>query len=198
MTSAGRSPLAPIHNNNLPRPPAPPPARPATTPSPPRQLTNHLVEFIALVLLPLAVLMVAYALLVFVWRNSQIALRQASYIDDRRGPLLLCGAVVAALGAIFLVSALDFLEAMHHAHPVGLGCCGPSLLLLAALPFAPFNNVGSGLQRGGLPRRGRRSRPAHAVLLPPVQGPADGPAPAPGGMLLQAGSAALPGMHSSF
>ena len=37
------------------------------------------------------------ALMVFVWRNSQIALRQASYIDDRRGPLLLAVLVVSAM-----------------------------------------------------------------------------------------------------
>lgn len=46
-----------------------------------------MVEIIALVLLPLAVFIVFYAMLVFLWRNSQIALKQAAYIDDRRcGP----------------------------------------------------------------------------------------------------------------
>ena len=48
------------------------------------QVSANLVEIIALVLLPLAVLIVAYSLLVFVWRNSQIAMKQAAYIDDRR------------------------------------------------------------------------------------------------------------------
>lgn len=43
-----------------------------------------MVEIIALVLLPLAVFIVFYAMLVFLWRNSQIALKQAAYIDDRR------------------------------------------------------------------------------------------------------------------
>lgn len=47
-------------------------------------MSSNLVEIIALVLLPLAILIVAYALVVFVWRNSQIAMKQASYIDDRR------------------------------------------------------------------------------------------------------------------
>jgi nitrogen fixation-related uncharacterized protein len=42
------------------------------------------VEIIALVLLPLAVAIVAYSLVVFCWRNSQIAMKQAAYIDDRR------------------------------------------------------------------------------------------------------------------
>lgn len=59
-----------------------------------RQVSANLVEIIALVLLPLAVLMVAYSTLVFVWRNSQIAMKQAAYIDDRRCAVLHCVAVV--------------------------------------------------------------------------------------------------------
>jgi uncharacterized membrane protein YidH (DUF202 family) len=52
--------------------------------SPMHAISANLVEIIALVLLPLAVGIVAYATLVFVWRNSQIAMKQAAYIDDRR------------------------------------------------------------------------------------------------------------------
>ena len=68
------------------------------------------MEFIALLLLPLALFIVAYAMMVFLWRNSQIALKQASYIDDRRGPLLLAAVVVASLGAIFVVSCVDLYD----------------------------------------------------------------------------------------
>lgn len=68
------------------------------------------MELIALLLLPLAVFIVAYATVVFLWRNSQIALKQAAYIDDRRGPLLLATLVVSALGAIFIVSAVDLYD----------------------------------------------------------------------------------------
>ena len=76
-------------------------------------LSKHLVEFIALMLLPLGIFIVAYALMVFLWRNSQIALKQASYIDDRRGPLLLATLVVSALSAIFLVSCMDLYDQIH-------------------------------------------------------------------------------------
>ena len=48
--------------------------------------------------------------MVFLWRNSQIALKQAAYIDDRRGPLLLATLVVSALGAIFIVSCVDLYD----------------------------------------------------------------------------------------
>ncbi len=77
-------------------------------------ISSHLVEFIALMLLPLGVFIVAYALVVFLWRNSQIALKQASYIDDRRGPLLLAALVVSALSAIFVVSCMDLIDQIHH------------------------------------------------------------------------------------
>ena len=84
---------------------------------PVHSLSTHLVEFIALMLLPLGIFIVAYALVVFLWRNSQIALKQASYIDDRRGPLLLAALVVSALSAIFVVSCMDLYDQIEHWPP---------------------------------------------------------------------------------
>lgn len=81
------------------------------------QLSRNLVEFIALVLLPLAIFIVAYAMVVFLWRNSRIAMRQAAYIDDRRGPLLLSTLVVAALGAIFILSSVDLYDQIKEGTP---------------------------------------------------------------------------------
>jgi SPX domain protein involved in polyphosphate accumulation/uncharacterized membrane protein YidH (DUF202 family) len=89
--------------------------------SPMHTVSANLVEIIALVLLPLAVLMVAYSTVVFVWRNSQIAMKQASYIDDRRGPLLLAGMVVSSLTAIFLVSCVDLWDAYEASRHSGGG-----------------------------------------------------------------------------
>ncbi|WPT18114.1 Vacuolar transporter chaperone 4 [Picochlorum sp. SENEW3] len=83
------------------------------TTDPMHALSKNLVEFIALMLLPLGVFIVAYALMVFLWRNSQIALKQASYIDDRRGPLLLATLVVSALSAIFVVSCMDLYDQIN-------------------------------------------------------------------------------------
>jgi SPX domain protein involved in polyphosphate accumulation/uncharacterized membrane protein YidH (DUF202 family) len=87
--------------------------------------SKNLVEFIALVLLPLAMFIVAYATMVFLWRNSQIALKQASYIDDRRGPLLLAVLVVSALSAIFIVSAADLIEQISGGNGGGGGDAPP-------------------------------------------------------------------------
>ena len=41
---------------------------------------------------------------------------QAVQFDDRYGPMVLCGGVVTALCAIFLISCIDFYELMHEQH----------------------------------------------------------------------------------
>ena len=43
------------------------------------QATDNLVEIIAMILLPLSVLMCAYALMVFVWRAQAIAKKQVGW-----------------------------------------------------------------------------------------------------------------------
>lgn len=45
------------------------------------QPTENLVEIISMILLPVAVLMVAYALLVFVWRSKAIAKKQVEPLN---------------------------------------------------------------------------------------------------------------------
>lgn len=96
--------------------------------------TENLVEIIALILLPVAILMCAYALVVFIWRAQQIEKKhvrgggegvivrqhtqpvaQAGYIDDRKGPLTLAVVVVIAQIAIFVVSCVDFWEQLQGA-----------------------------------------------------------------------------------
>ncbi|CAL8471696.1 g11238 [Coccomyxa elongata] len=77
-----------------------------------QQATDYLVETIALILLPVAVLMCAYALTVFIWRARAIAKKQVGYIDDRFGPLGLAAVVVLALTAILIISVIDFVEQM--------------------------------------------------------------------------------------
>lgn len=74
---------------------------------------QNLVEVIALILLPGAILMVAYALIVFVWRASQIEKKHSGYIDDRRGPLCLAVVVIVSQVAILIVSCVDFWEEYH-------------------------------------------------------------------------------------
>ncbi|KDD73256.1 hypothetical protein H632_c2376p0, partial [Helicosporidium sp. ATCC 50920] len=65
------------------------------------------MQLVAVLLLPVAILICAYALLVYGWRSDQIANRTSRYIDDRRGPLVLAGVVVTALSAVFCISLGD-------------------------------------------------------------------------------------------
>lgn len=88
--------------------------------------------FIAVVLLPVAILMCGYALLVYLWRSGQITRRTVAYIDDRRGPLALAAVVVGALGLILLVGAAELVEDLRTRHSrvpsppaaAGLGAAG--------------------------------------------------------------------------
>ncbi|KAK9918747.1 hypothetical protein WJX75_006519 [Coccomyxa subellipsoidea] len=77
------------------------------------QATDYLVETIALILLPVAVMMCAYALTVFIWRARAISKKQVGHIDDRFGPLGLAGVVVLALTAILIISIVDFVQQMQ-------------------------------------------------------------------------------------
>jgi uncharacterized membrane protein YidH (DUF202 family) len=85
--------------------PSPDPSAP-----PQRPLSAHLVEVIALILLPLAIAMCCYAVFVFWWRGAMISRKRPGHFDDRLGPLGLCCAVVLALSAIFVVSLIDYAE----------------------------------------------------------------------------------------
>ena len=74
------------------------------------------VGVIALILLPIALLICAYALLVYHWRGQAIANKSSLFYDDRRGPLALTVAVVAALTTIFVLSVIDLVEMLLHPH----------------------------------------------------------------------------------
>lgn len=73
-------------------------------------LSGHLVEVIALLLLPVAIAMCGYAIFIFIWRSQMIAKKRPQHFDDRVGPLGLCTAVVLTLVAILLVSFIDFIN----------------------------------------------------------------------------------------
>lgn len=60
------------------------------------QATDNLVEIIAMILLPLAVLMCAYALLVFVWRAHAIAKKQVCFWIAKTTFSNVCSSITAA------------------------------------------------------------------------------------------------------
>ncbi len=79
--------------------------------------------------------MACYALYVFIWRASSIAKKRATQFDDRYGPLAVCGAVVVALIAIFLITCIDFYEVLTEEE--------------AAAPPPPALAGGAGAAAGG-------------------------------------------------
>uniref|UniRef100_A0A383VD06 SPX domain-containing protein n=1 Tax=Tetradesmus obliquus TaxID=3088 RepID=A0A383VD06_TETOB len=80
-------------------------------------LSAHLVEIIALILLPVAISMCGYAIFIFKWRSDMIAKKRPQHFDDRVGPLGLCAAVVTALVAILIVSFIDFIDFLESTKP---------------------------------------------------------------------------------
>lgn len=111
------------------------PSGPSPGPGPAeRPLSAHLVEIIALILLPLAVAMCCYAVFIFWWRGAMIARKRPGQFDDRLGPLGLCCAVVLALSAIFVVSLIDYAEvSAPAAGPAGPPAPPPPPVMLSSL-----------------------------------------------------------------
>jgi uncharacterized membrane protein YidH (DUF202 family) len=75
------------------------------------------VGLIALILLPVALFITGYALLVYHWRTEAIAQKTDLYYDDRRGPFALTIIITAALSSIFLLSLADLLRSVHRTSP---------------------------------------------------------------------------------
>lgn len=76
-------------------------------------LFNDELAMIALILIPMAMIITIYALLVYYWRSKAIKQKQFSYFDDRRGPYLLAGVVVSGLVSIFIISFVDLIQGIR-------------------------------------------------------------------------------------
>lgn len=76
-------------------------------------LFHDQVAIIALILIPMAMTITVYALLVFYWRTQAIKHKEFAYFDDRRGPYLLTTVVVCGLTAILLISFFDLIRAIR-------------------------------------------------------------------------------------
>ncbi|EFN52611.1 hypothetical protein CHLNCDRAFT_58814 [Chlorella variabilis] len=112
---------------------------------------SGLIEFIACVLLPVAILMCGYALLLYVWRTGQIRDKSATLYDDRRGPLGLAAVIVVALSLIFLVSLADLISTIEH-HGDAPPAPGP------AGPAAPTAAAAASVLRAGVDAAGAAAR----------------------------------------
>ena len=67
------------------------------------------VELITLLLLPISIAMIGYALFVFWQRSESIRRRQAGFADDRAGPVAVALVVEAALLLILFAALRDVL-----------------------------------------------------------------------------------------
>lgn len=81
-----------------------------------------------MILLPLAVLLCAYSLALFLWRGHMIAYSVNGAIDDKRGPLVLASVVVLALLSILVLSIVDMARTMHEQGQ------GAAMLLASLVP----------------------------------------------------------------
>ncbi len=72
---------------------------------------------IALILLPAAVLMCLYSVVVYYWRSDAIMHHREVYYDDRRGPFALTVMVVTCLSIIVVLGAVDLFHQLHNVKP---------------------------------------------------------------------------------
>jgi uncharacterized membrane protein YidH (DUF202 family) len=75
--------------------------------------TDTMSEWYALALMPVSLLFVVYALVLFYWRNDRIHDRVADRWDDPRAPLLLAVCLIAALLFTFVVQFGQFLQELE-------------------------------------------------------------------------------------
>lgn len=69
-----------------------------------------------MLMLPVGMFMVLYAVYVFTWRANNIVLKKAVHVDDRIGPLWLCAMVTLSLTGITVLGCVDFYQAVYAQH----------------------------------------------------------------------------------
>eukprot|EP00890_Picochlorum_soloecismus_P001021 jgi/Picsp_1/191/NSC_00190-R1_vacuolar transporter chaperone 1 len=67
------------------------------------------VELMTLLMLPISILMIGYALFTFYWRSEFIRKKQIGFFDDKVGPVTVALIVEAALLVILLAALRDIL-----------------------------------------------------------------------------------------
>lgn len=68
-------------------------------------ISQGTVELITMLMLPIAIIMIAYALFIFYWRSEFIRKKQIGFFDDKVGPVAVALIVEVAL-LIIIASAL--------------------------------------------------------------------------------------------
>jgi len=71
-------------------------------------VTKRTTQAIVLMLLPISIGMIAYALFTFFWRSRCMERKQMGFFNDVIGPVVLCGLIVLSLATIMMMSIMDF------------------------------------------------------------------------------------------
>lgn len=71
-------------------------------------MSKKTVDIITCMYVPLAILMIIYALFTFQWRSRFMAKKQIGFFDDRVGPLTLGVLVLLSLLAITIIGFVDY------------------------------------------------------------------------------------------
>lgn len=70
-------------------------------------ISKSTVELMALLMIPISLLMIAYALFTFYWRSEFIRKKQIGFFDDKVGPVTVALVVEGALLCILLAALRD-------------------------------------------------------------------------------------------
>ncbi|KAL3137486.1 hypothetical protein ABBQ38_004775 [Trebouxia sp. C0009 RCD-2024] len=71
-------------------------------------VTKRTTQAIVLMLLPISIGMIAYALFTFFWRSRCMERKQMGFFNDVIGPVVLCALIVLSLATIMMMSIVDF------------------------------------------------------------------------------------------
>lgn len=72
-----------------------------------RLISKRTVDMVSVVYVPVAILMIFYALFTFEWRAKFMAKKQVGFFDDEVGPITLASIVLVTLVAITVMAFID-------------------------------------------------------------------------------------------
>ncbi|KDD73383.1 hypothetical protein H632_c2235p0 [Helicosporidium sp. ATCC 50920] len=74
-------------------------------------ISQYTVRMITLTLLPVSILLIAYALFTFYFRSESIRRKTVGFFDDKLGPITIAIVILLSLMAIFIAAVRDIMTA---------------------------------------------------------------------------------------
>jgi hypothetical protein len=72
-----------------------------------RLISRKTVDLVSAVYVPVAILMICYALFTYEWRSKFMHRKQVGFFDDKVGPITLAAIVMVTLVAITIMAFID-------------------------------------------------------------------------------------------